>query len=197
MPGPSQRTSAVPPAAFSEEACPPEACGSATGAPDGCEPDTCDTEICTAELCTPGPDGSDSGATTTGAPSACAADTAEPEAELDLSWERQAQAFAAMGSEARLQVLKTLVRAGAKGLAVGEIQSRTGIAPSTLAHHLKFLAASGVVAQERRGRTIINRADYETLHGLARFIVSECCADCPPEDAHDHHTHNAQESGNV
>ena len=56
-------------------------------------------------------------------------------------WETTAQGFAAMGSEARLLVLKTLVRAGEAGLTVGEIQERTGIAPSTLAHHLKFLAA--------------------------------------------------------
>ncbi len=50
-----------------------------------------------------------------------------------------AQGFAAMGSEARLTVLNCLVRAGQEGLTVSDIQERTGIAPSTLAHHLKFL----------------------------------------------------------
>ncbi|MHA6264682.1 ArsR/SmtB family transcription factor [Arenibacterium sp. CAU 1754] len=92
-------------------------------------------------------------------------------------WETAAQGFAAMGSEARLQVLKTLVRAGEAGLSVGEIQDRTGIAPSTLAHHLKFLAAGGLVEQQKVGRTVINRACYAHLRDLAGFILSECCAD--------------------
>ena len=92
-------------------------------------------------------------------------------------WETAAAGFSAMGSEARLKVLKTLVRAGAAGLTVGEIQERTGIAPSTLAHHLRFLAAGGVVEQEKVGRSTINRACYDELRNLAQFILAECCAD--------------------
>lgn len=94
-----------------------------------------------------------------------------------MEWEEAAQGFAAMGSEARLQVLRCLIRAGQDGLSVGEIQDRTGIAPSTLAHHLKFLAGAGVVAQERQGRSVLNRADFTRLEALAGFILSECCAD--------------------
>ncbi|WP_264211287.1 ArsR/SmtB family transcription factor [Leisingera thetidis] len=94
-----------------------------------------------------------------------------------MQWEEAAQGFAAMGSEARLQVLRCLIRAGEDGLTVGDIQERTGIAPSTLAHHLKFLAAAGVVAQVRHGRTTICRADYEQLEALAGFILKECCED--------------------
>ena len=92
-------------------------------------------------------------------------------------WEEAAQGFAAMGSEARLMVLKTLVRAGEEGLSVGQIQQRTGLAPSTLAHHLKFLAAGGVVEQEKAGRSVINRAQYDKLRELAAFILDECCVD--------------------
>ena len=92
-------------------------------------------------------------------------------------WEAEAQGFAAMGSQARLRVLKVLVRAGEPGLTVGEIQDRTGIAPSTLAHHLKHLAAGGLVAQERVGRATINRARFDALRDLAGFILEECCAD--------------------
>lgn len=94
-----------------------------------------------------------------------------------MEWELAADGFAAMGSEARLKVLKTLVRAGDPGLSVGDIQARTGIAPSTLAHHLKFLAAGGLVEQERVGRTTLTRARFDTLRDLAQLILSECCAD--------------------
>ena len=102
-----------------------------------------------------------------------------------MLWEQAAQGFSAMGSEARLKVLKSLIRAGDPGLSVGEIQARTGIAPSTLAHHLKFLAAGGVVTQEKVGRTTINRASFEALEGLAQFILSECCADVNRKVAND------------
>lgn len=100
-------------------------------------------------------------------------------------WEENAQGFAAMGSEARLLVLRTLVRAGDPGLSVSDIQSRTGIAPSTLAHHLKFLAAGGLVVQEKKGRTVYSRANFDRLTELADFILSECCADAPRKAAND------------
>ncbi|MGB5214275.1 MAG: metalloregulator ArsR/SmtB family transcription factor [Anderseniella sp.] len=88
-----------------------------------------------------------------------------------------AQGFSAMGSESRLEVLQTLVRAGDKGLLVGDIQQRTGIPGSTLAHHLKFLTSADLIVQNRQGRTIINRANYQHLQALAGFILEECCAD--------------------
>ncbi|MFC3612151.1 ArsR/SmtB family transcription factor [Lutimaribacter marinistellae] len=99
--------------------------------------------------------------------------------------ERESAGFAAMGSEARLQVLKALVRAGEPGLTVGEIQERTGIAPSTLAHHLKSLAGGGLVTQEKVGRSTINRACFEQLRELAQFILSECCAETTRKAAND------------
>ena len=97
-----------------------------------------------------------------------------------LALEEATQGFAACGSEPRLMVLRLLVRAGASGLTVGEIQERTAIPASTLAHHLGFLAAGGLVEQERRGRTVINRAAYRRLEALAAFLLEACCADAKP-----------------
>ncbi len=94
--------------------------------------------------------------------------------------EEAAQAFAACGSEPRLTVLRLLVRAGDEGLSVGEIQDRSGLPASTLAHHLGFLTAGGLVEQERRGRTVISRAAYPRLEALAAFLLEECCADARP-----------------
>lgn len=102
-----------------------------------------------------------------------------------MNWEEAANGFSAMGSEARLQVLNILVRAGEPGLTVGDIQQRTGIAPSTLAHHLKFLAAGGLVEQEKVGRSTINRACFDELKELANFILCECCADMNAKAAND------------
>ena len=85
--------------------------------------------------------------------------------------------FSAMGAEARPHVLQALVKAGDQGLLVGEIQQRLDIPPSTLAHHLKHLTMANLIIQERRGRAIISRANFEHLNALAAYILDECCID--------------------
>jgi len=90
---------------------------------------------------------------------------------------KAAEGFSAMGSGSRLEVLRALVRAGKRGLLVGDIQQRTGIPASTLTHHLKFLAAAELIVQVKEGRAIVNRASYEHLQSLASFILEECCAE--------------------
>lgn len=103
-----------------------------------------------------------------------------------MNLEIAAQGFAALGSEARLQVVLTLVKAGQGGLTVGDIQSRTGMAASTLAHHLKFLASAGLVLQEKDGRSVFNRAAFDHLENLAGYILKECCVEetgCAPSTA--------------
>jgi DNA-binding transcriptional ArsR family regulator len=94
-----------------------------------------------------------------------------------LDPEIAAQGFAAAGSASRLEVLRALVRAGPEGLPVSEIQKRLGIPASTLAHHLRFLAAAGLIVQERRGRQLLSRANYERISALADFLLHACCAD--------------------
>jgi ArsR family transcriptional regulator, arsenate/arsenite/antimonite-responsive transcriptional repressor len=91
-----------------------------------------------------------------------------------------AQGFSAMGSESRLEVLQALVRAGNAGLRVGDIQERTGIAASTLAHHLKFLSAANLIVQRKQGRVIMNTANFEYLNSLAGFILENCCTETEP-----------------
>ncbi len=92
-----------------------------------------------------------------------------------LTLEQAAQGFTAAGSEPRLEVLQTLVRAGSAGLTVGDIQERVGLPASTLAHHLRFLALGGLIEQQRQGRAVINRADFARIESLASFLLQECC----------------------
>lgn len=99
-----------------------------------------------------------------------------------------ADAFAALGSEQRLTVLRCLVRAGKDGLSIGALGDRTGVTGSTLTHHLKLLAAAGLVQQERHGRsTICAAVAYAQVEALAQFLLTECCADASePCKDHDH-----------
>lgn len=85
--------------------------------------------------------------------------------------------FSAMGSQPRFSVLQVLVKAGRDGLPTGVIGERTGIPASTLAHHVKLLAAAGLIHQERQGRMIVCRANYDHLEALAGYILKECCVD--------------------
>lgn len=95
-----------------------------------------------------------------------------------LTVETAASKFAALGSEQRLQVLHTLVRAGRDGLTIGALGERTGITGSTLTHHLKILSAAGLVTQTRQGRsTICAAADYSEVEALSDYLLRQCCAD--------------------
>ncbi len=75
-------------------------------------------------------------------------------AATQLSLQDAALAFAALGSEHRLGVLQSLVRAGPDGLTVGALGQRSGVTGSTLTHHLRSLAQVGLVTQTRHGRTV-------------------------------------------
>lgn len=102
----------------------------------------------------------------------------DPNDSLDLTLARAASTFAALGSEQRLMVLRTLVRAGPEGLPIGALGARCGITGSTLTHHMKILTQAGLVEQVKQGRSIICiAAAYDEMEGLSRYLLSECCAD--------------------
>ena len=96
--------------------------------------------------------------------------------ELELA--EAANAFAALGSEQRLSILRVLVRAGDAGLTMGRLAERVGLGGSTLTHHLKFLTAAGLVRQEKQGRSVVCAAvSYARITTLQNFLSENCCAD--------------------
>jgi DNA-binding transcriptional ArsR family regulator len=86
-----------------------------------------------------------------------------------------ALSLAALGHETRLTIFRLLVRAGNDGLNIGDIGEHLGMAASTLAYHLKTLVDAGLVTQERQGRQIINRVDFDVMHQTLSFLTAECC----------------------
>lgn len=86
----------------------------------------------------------------------------------------------ALGNPTRLAAFRTLVRAGPDGLPTGELQSRLGLAPSTLTHHLAQLLQVGLVSQERQGTTLVCRADFDGIDAVVAALRAECCADAAP-----------------
>lgn len=86
-----------------------------------------------------------------------------------------ALALAALGHDTRLAIFRLLVRAGNDGLNVGQIGQHLNMAPSTLAHHLGSLVDAGLIIQERHGRQIVNRVDYDVMRRTVSFLTAECC----------------------
>ena len=88
---------------------------------------------------------------------------------------RYADMFAALGSEPRLRILRLLLSAHPEGMVVNEIQTETGVAGSTLSHHLEKLRHDELVTAEREKAFIRYRANTDTLEQLLGFLYAECC----------------------
>ena len=88
-------------------------------------------------------------------------------------------ALGALAHQGRLEVFRLLVRAGPDGLAAGEIARATGSLPNTLSTNLNILAAAGLVASRRDGRSIIYTAGYGAMRELLAFLMEDCCAGKP------------------
>jgi DNA-binding transcriptional ArsR family regulator len=86
-----------------------------------------------------------------------------------------ADMFAAMGTEARLRIMRLLLTAHPEGMIVGDIQAELGIPNSTLSHHLEKLRSEGLVKVRRQGSFLWYTADTEALQEILTFLYAECC----------------------
>jgi DNA-binding transcriptional ArsR family regulator len=90
--------------------------------------------------------------------------------------EKQAVAsLAALAQPVRLRVFRALVGAGLEGMNPGALAALLGVAPSTLSFHLKELMLSGLVQQEREGRSLIYRASLDQMNALMEYLAAHCC----------------------
>ena len=85
-------------------------------------------------------------------------------------------ALSALANEHRLAVFRLLVQAGQDGLAAGTIAAELQVPNSSLSFHLAHLAQAGLVAQERRGRSLIYSANYKAMNDLVGYLMENCCA---------------------
>lgn len=92
-----------------------------------------------------------------------------------MNTESVAKAFKELGHPSRLSIFRSLVKAGPKGLAVGELKQTLDIPNSTLSHHVSALVTAGLIQQRREGTTLYCIPIYETLDGLIEFLVKDCC----------------------
>ena len=88
---------------------------------------------------------------------------------------RYADAFAALGAEPRLRIVRLLLSAHPDGLVVNEIGQELDIAASTLSHHLDKLKNEGLVRVQRESTFLRYTANTQTLQELLGFLYAECC----------------------
>jgi len=83
--------------------------------------------------------------------------------------------LAALAQPMRLRVFRALVGAGPSGLTPGVLSTMLGVAPSSLSFHLKGLARSGLVLQEREGRHLRYRPALDRMNALIGYLADHCC----------------------
>ena len=87
--------------------------------------------------------------------------------------------LSALAHEGRLGIFRLLVRAGPKGMVVGEIAAEFGMPGATLSFHLNQLQHAGLVHARREGRQLIQTADFERMNSLVSYLTENCCGGMP------------------
>ena len=84
-------------------------------------------------------------------------------------------ALAALAHDTRVEIVRTLVRAGSDGLCAGEVATEVGGRQNTVSNHLAILARAGLVRYRREGRCVRYFADLDGMEGLVAFLTEDCC----------------------
>ena len=101
-----------------------------------------------------------------------------------MNLETAALILSKIGNPTRLKIVRLLVRAGEKGLAVGTIQKKLKIPGSTLTHHITHLKNAHVIRQERQQATLVCKMEFGQLDKLVEYLTEECCVDESGDENH-------------
>lgn len=87
--------------------------------------------------------------------------------------------LSALANEARLDLLRLLVRQGPTGLVAGDIGRALGHSASRLSFHLSALEQAGLIRSRRDSRNVVYSADLAGLGGIISYLLNDCCMDHP------------------
>lgn len=85
------------------------------------------------------------------------------------------KALAALAQPHRLRAFRALVVAGKAGLTPGTMADGLRMPAATLSFHLKELTNAGLVTQERVGRHLVYRAEFDRMGELLAYLTENCC----------------------
>jgi len=98
-----------------------------------------------------------------------------PKLKAEPEIARYADMFSAIGTEARLRIMRALLAAHPEGMVAGDIGAELEIPPSTLSHHLDKLKNEGLVNVRRESTFLRYSANTEGLQEVLGFLYAECC----------------------
>ncbi len=90
--------------------------------------------------------------------------------------QRTAATFSALAHRSRVDVFKCLLAHHPTGLKARRLSRETGLAPSTLSHHLREMEKGGVIKREARGQSTITSLNLEALTQIASGLMKLCCS---------------------
>ena len=85
------------------------------------------------------------------------------------------KALAALAQPNRLQIFRLLVVSGKGGMTPALLAQELCIPANTLSFHLKELMYADLISQERSGRNLIYRAQYDRMNAVLGFLSQNCC----------------------
>ncbi|GAB3218285.1 ArsR/SmtB family transcription factor [Mycolicibacterium hippocampi] len=89
----------------------------------------------------------------------------------DAAAEKLAGVFKALADPARIKLL-SLIAAGEDGEAcVCDLTAPLGLSQPTVSHHMKLLAAAGLVEREQRGKWAYYRVNADALNRIAVAVA--------------------------
>jgi ArsR family transcriptional regulator len=89
------------------------------------------------------------------------------------------KALAALAQSSRLEVFRSLVVAGDTGLTPSVLSDSLGVAANTLSFHLKELLHADLISQERVGRNLVYRAQFDRMNAVLAYLTQNCCQGQP------------------
>jgi protein-tyrosine-phosphatase/DNA-binding transcriptional ArsR family regulator len=90
-----------------------------------------------------------------------------------------AHQLATLGHPQRLAVFRLLVRRLPDAVPAGQIAHILALKPNTASVYLGALKEAGLVTQQRRGTSLLYRADIGSAEALISFLFHDCCRSRP------------------
>ena len=85
------------------------------------------------------------------------------------------QALAALAQPSRLRIFRALVVKGGEGLTPAMLAEEMRMPANTLSFHLKELMHADLISQERSGRNLIYRAQFDRMNAVLAYLSQNCC----------------------
>ena len=85
------------------------------------------------------------------------------------------KALAALAQPNRLQIFRSLVVQGQEGMTPAFMAKALHLPAATLSFHLKELLNADLISQERSGRNLIYRVQFERMNAVLSYLTQNCC----------------------